>query len=384
MILSVVIISYNVKFFLEQCLSSLKKAMEGRLFSRDQCEVFIVDNESSDGSLDFLVPLFPEFHFIKNSKNTGFARANNQALQCCTGEYILFLNPDTILAEDTLDLCISFFQTTPGCGALGIRMVDGSGEFLPESKRGFPDALTSFYKMSGLSRLFPRSKTLAAYYSGHLSHRTTQAVDILSGAFMMVRKPVLDKTGGFDEQFFMYAEDIDLSYRISKAGYRNYYFAETTIIHFKGESTRKDAAYVKSFYGAMKLFIKKHFHSKNSSLRMLLLNSGMRLRQGLAYIQLLKAPKLKPDRPLPVFILGDQGRKEYLKNKLKAGNIPITENRKEAGQIIYCEGPGQTWKSIIFQIQENKEPARYKFSGNDTHAIVGSHFSHAQGNVYEI
>ena len=166
MILSVVIVSYNVKYFLEQCLSSLKKAVGESPLLRDQTEVFVVDNASSDGSLDFLQPLFPEIHFIQNKENKGFARANNQAAGQCTGEFLLFLNPDTILAEDSLESCISFFRTKQDAGAVGVRMVDGAGRFLRESKRGFPGLRASFFKMTGFAHVFPQSKIFSSYYMG--------------------------------------------------------------------------------------------------------------------------------------------------------------------------------------------------------------------------
>ena len=263
MILSVVIVNFNVNYFLEQCLSSIKKAVNQSLLLSGNTEVFIVDNASSDGSLAFLEPLYPEFHFIANRENTGFAKGNNQALPHCSGAFILFLNPDTIVAEDSLDQCLSFFQKQTDAGAVGVRMIDGSGIFLKESKRGFPSPMTSFFKMSGLAACFPSSRLFAAYYAGHLDPKANHPVEILSGAFMMVRKEVLEKTGGFDEQFFMYAEDIDLSYRIGKAGFQNYYLASTSIIHFKGESTRRDIRYVKQFYFAMNQFMKKHFHGSS-------------------------------------------------------------------------------------------------------------------------
>ena len=286
MILSVVIVSYNVKYFLEQCLSSLKKAVEGISLPGGSTEVFIIDNASSDGSPDFLEPLFPDFHFIRNKENNGFAKANNLVIPLCKGEFILFLNPDTILAEDSLDICISFFRDHADTGAVGVRMIDGAGRFLKESKRGFPYPITSFFKLTGLTHLFPRSKIFSSYYMGHLDEERTQTVDILSGAFMMIKRSVLNQTGGFDEQFFMYAEDIDLSYRIDKAGFKNYYLPSTTIIHFKGESTQKDFRYVKMFYSAMQLFMKKHFGNKGFSFRIYMLTLGLRLRQALSFISL--------------------------------------------------------------------------------------------------
>jgi N-acetylglucosaminyl-diphospho-decaprenol L-rhamnosyltransferase len=385
MILSVVIVSYNVKFFLEQCLSSLKKAMAGISLPDGQTEVFIVDNASSDGSPDFLIPLFPRFHFIRNKENAGFAKANNQALLQCTGEFVLFLNPDTILPEDSLDTCLKFLGSAPDAGALGLHMISGTGSFLKESKRGFPSATASFYKMTGFARLFPRSRIFAAYYMGHLHEKTPHVVEVLSGAFMMVRKSILDKTGGFDEQFFMYAEDIDLSYRISQTGYRNYYIPETTLIHFKGESTRKDLRYIKMFYDAMELFMKKYFKGSRSSTQINLLKLGVRLHRSLAYIRLpFKRSPGEKAVPRRVFVKGGMESIQELKRRLQEKKIPVSENENDAEEIIYCEGPRQSWKTIITEISKNKNRVPYKFHGSGTHAAVGSRSGCGQGGVFEI
>ena len=385
MILSVVIVSYNVKFFLEQCLSSLQKAVEGSTLLREQAEVFIIDNASKDGSLDFLAPLFPGFHFIQQKGNTGFAKANNEALRRCTGSFILFLNPDTILAEDTLDICLSFFRDTADAGALGVHMVDGRGNYLKESKRGFPSPRASFFKMAGLTTLVPRSKFISGYYMGHLRENVPHAVDILSGAFMMVRKDILDKTGGFDEQFFMYAEDIDLSYRITRNGYRNYYLPSTGIIHFKGESTRKDIRYVKMFYTAMKQFIKKHYPGSGSSLQLFFLQSGVRLHQFLAFLRLPFKKSVAPRRnPLRIYIKGEPEMQRFWKQILGAKNIPLSDSENEGEEILFCEGPDQTWKTIITEIENNKKQRSFKFYGHGTHAAVGSNSSREPGEVIEI
>ncbi len=222
-------------------------------------EVFIVDNASTDGSIKALQPEFPAFNFIANHENVGFAKANNQALALAKGEFILFLNPDTLIPENCFSACIAFMRNQPMTGAIGVRMVDGHNQFLKESKRGFPSPLVSFWKLTGITGLFPRSKIFAQYYLGHLDEHQTHKVDILSGAFMFIRKKALDITGGFDEQFFMYAEDIDLSHRIVKAGFTNYYYPAITITHFKGESTKKDLKYVHQFYLAMSQFVKKYY-----------------------------------------------------------------------------------------------------------------------------
>lgn len=253
--LSIIIVNYNVRYFLEQCLHSVQKAC-GDLAA----EVIVVDNHSTDGSLEYLHPKFPRVRFMASEANEGFAKACNKGLTGVSGEYVLFLNPDTIVGEDSFSTCISFFETHPDCGAVGVKMLDGSGNFLKESKRSFPSPLTSLYKLFGLALLFPRSKTFSRYHLGHLDANEDHEVDVLAGAFMMVRKQVLDRTGGFDETFFMYGEDIDLSYRIQKAGYKNYYVAGTSIIHFKGESTKRGSLnYVRLFYSAMSLFVRKHY-----------------------------------------------------------------------------------------------------------------------------
>ena len=203
--------------------------------------------------------MFPQFRFISNPINEGFAKANNKGLAPANGKYILFLNPDTTVPADCFYKCITFFDAHPDAGALGVKMVNADGQFLKESKRGFPSPMTSFWKMSGVTAMFPRSPVFSKYYLGHLNENSDHEADILSGAFMMVKKEVLDKTGGFDERFFMYAEDIDLSYRILCAGYKNYYFAGTTIIHYKGASTKKDLKYVRQFYKAMSQFVRKYY-----------------------------------------------------------------------------------------------------------------------------
>lgn len=277
--LSVIIVNYNVKYFLEQCLFSVLKAC-----SNINAEVIVVDNNSNDGSRSLLQEKFPAVYFLWNTVNTGFSKANNQALQHAKGEYILFLNPDTIVPEDCFEKCIQFFKLHPQAGALGIKMIDGSGNFLKESKRAFPGPLTSLYKLSGLAKLFPHSKIFSRYHLGNLSANENHEVDVLAGAFMMIPHNVLKQVGSFDETFFMYGEDVDLSYRIQKAAYKNYYFSEAPIIHFKGESTKKGSLnYVRLFYSAMSLFVKKHYSGTKAGVFNVLIQSGIFLRAGVAF-----------------------------------------------------------------------------------------------------
>lgn len=277
-LISVIIVNYNVKFFLEQCLYAVREAL-----LREPGEIIVFDNASSDGSREYLEPRFPEVRFIWSSENLGFAKANNLAVKEAKGDIVLFLNPDTIIGEDCLENTAGFLRERPDAGALGVRMVDGSGRFLKESKRAYPGVMTSFYKLSGLSSLFPRSKRFSRYHLGHLDPFQTHEVDVLAGAFMMVKKEVLDKTGGFDEQFFMYGEDIDLSYRIQRAGYKNFYHADTTIIHFKGESTKRGSLnYVRIFYRAMIIFVDKHYSGIHAVLFRFFLNVSIWIRAFLA------------------------------------------------------------------------------------------------------
>ncbi len=257
--LSVIIVNYNVRYFLEQCLASVFKALQGL-----DGEVIVVDNASVDDSVDMVRKKFPSTILISSPSNLGFSKANNVGFRSAKGEYVLLLNPDTLVEEDCFKKCLHFMELHPQAGALGVKMLDGSGKVLPESKRGFPGLWASFCKMSGLYRLFPKSALFNHYYLGHLDASRIQEIDVLSGAFMFMPSNVYAQMNGLDEEYFMYGEDIDLSYRIQRAGYKNYYFPGTSIIHFKGESTSKASLnYYMSFYKAMIIFSKKHLKSSN-------------------------------------------------------------------------------------------------------------------------
>src|SRR6185369_6631432 len=266
--LSIIIVSYNSLRLLENCLFSIQKAMQ-----TIDGEIIIVDNNSKDGIKDHLPSKFPGVKFIFNNENLGFAKACNQGSKISSGDYILFLNPDTVLSETCLSDCISFFKTHADAGAVGVRMLDEKGKFLKESKRGLPSPTASFYKLFGFTAIFPGSKTIAKYYQGHLPENENNPVEVLSGAFMMIKRAVFEKVNGFDETFFMYGEDIDLSLRISQMGYKNYYLGKISITHLKGGSTTYNKKYVQDFYGAMNLFVKKHY-SKKPGLYLLFLQTG--------------------------------------------------------------------------------------------------------------
>ena len=276
--LSIIIVNYNVQYFLENCLNSVFQALKSI-----EAEVFVVDNNSVDGSLSMLKTKFPQVKLIANKENQGFSKANNQAIRQAKGELVLLLNPDTVVEENTFEVCLNFFNQNQKAGGIGVKMLDGKGHFLPESKRGLPTPKVAFYKIFGLSSLFPKSKLFGKYHLGHLSKNENHNVEILSGAFMMIRKSVLDDIGLLDESFFMYGEDIDLSYRITQSGYTNHYLADTSIIHYKGESTKKSSInYVFVFYRAMAIFAKKHFSHKNAQLFSRLINLAIYLRAGIA------------------------------------------------------------------------------------------------------
>lgn len=324
--ISIIIVNYNVEYFLDQCLDSVVKAIKNI-----EAEVIIVDNNSVDGSLQMLQEKYPQFKLIANKFNGGFSKANNQAIKEAKGKYVLLLNPDTVVEEDTFSKTIEFMDNTPSSGGLGVRMINGKGEFLPESKRGLPTPMVAFYKIFGLSSLFPRSKRFGQYHLGHLSEFETNKIDVLSGAYMMMRKETLDKVGLLDEDFFMYGEDIDLSYRITQGGYDNYYYPETTIIHYKGESTKKSSVnYVFVFYRAMIIFAKKHFSGNNAKLYSFLINLAIYLRASFAILVRVIKQLFLPVIDLFYLVFGLYGLTNYWKisniefpEELIAYSIPI-------------------------------------------------------------
>ena len=288
--LSIVIVNYNVKEFLTQCLDSIFKSQ-----TQYNYEVIVVDNSSRDSGRDEICSTFEHITWIDNSENVGFGRANNQGFSRSKGVYTLILNPDTVLQEDTLEKCISYLLAHPEVGGLGIKGLDGSGQFLPESKRALPTPLVALWKITGLSAIFPKSSVFARYHLGHLSPEENHEVDILVGCFMMVPTQLLLSVGGFDPQYFMYGEDIDLSYELQKTGHKNIYFSDSQIIHYKGESTKRGSLnYVRMFYKAMVLFAKKQFTGSSAAAYSLLIYSGIYLRATLAIVARLGKSTFTP------------------------------------------------------------------------------------------
>ncbi len=279
--LTIVIVNYRVKYFLEQTLRAAVEATRGV-----ESEIIVIDNASGDDSAAHSRERFPQVKFVENTENVGFGRANNQGIAMAQGRYTLLLNPDTIITRASVEQCIAHMESHSDCGATGVRMVDGNGVFLPESKRSFPSPWVSFCKVFGLTWLFPKSRVFGRYHLRYLSELEAHEVDILSGAFMLCRTKLLQDLGGFDEDFFMYGEDIDLSYRMTLAGYKNQYLP-ASIIHYKGESTKKDSIeYVRVFYEAMLIFYRKHF-PRYSAVMYPLVKTGVLLRASLAALKRL-------------------------------------------------------------------------------------------------
>ncbi len=348
-----------------------------------ETEIFVVDNNSTDGSKEYLVSKFNDVKFIWLPENVGFSKANNIALKEATGVYVLFLNPDTIVPENCFSSCIQFLKENNNNGALGIKMIDGSGHFLKESKRGFPSLTASFFKLSGLTALFPDSKFFAAYYMAHLPQNKNAEVEVLAGAFMMIPKTILDKVGSFDEQFFMYGEDVDLSYRIKKAGFSNYYFADSTIIHFKGESTKKqDAKYINTFYDAMKLFVAKHYSKFNSTVFSFLIWAIASFKKKFLLF-FGKKDKTKASKKSVSLLIGESSK---IKTNYKSSNL--TEiisliNQHNITEIIFCEGT-ITYAEIIKSIQTIHFPIIFKFSSGLSNSIISSNDKDLKGLALEL
>ena len=403
--LSVIIVNYNVKYFLEQCLYSVQKAC-----SNLEAEIFVADNNSTDRSKEYLEKKFPQVNFIWNSFNSGFANANNAVLPETKGKYILFLNPDTIVSEDCFEKCIQHFHSQPDCGALGVKMIDGSGRYLRESKRSFPTASASLFKLCGLSSIFPSSKLFSKYYAGYLPENSVNKVEVLAGAFIMASRNALEKVKGFDSNFFMYGEDIDLCFRIKQEGFGIYYFPETTIIHFKGESTQKKRMqYNEHFYGAMKLYVKKHF-SENKSGRFLLLNAinlsgffaslkSFFIRISTPIINLLPFNKksantlvignhkrfndILPIIKNSVIALTIADRTELSNEKIDTNEIALENiiaiiRKKRIGKMILCENE-LSYKSIIQVMEILKGKVDFFIHSNNSDSIIGSNDKNTNG-----
>lgn len=360
--LSVVILNYNVRYFLELCLKSVQKAL-----ADIDSEIIVIDNDSKDDSCSMVKTLFPQVQLIENTENVGFAKANNQAVKYTNGEYLCILNPDTVVAEDTFLKLLDFSDSKENLGIVGCKLIDGTGKYLPESKRNIPKVGVALKKMLGSD---------TSYYANHLKEDEIGEADVLVGAFMLLKRSVYKAVNGFDEDYFMYGEDIDISYRLLKLGYKNFYFGETMVIHYKGESTLKDQKYAQRFYHAMQLFYEKHF-SKNGIFN-LMVWFGLKL----AFL-IRKSPKLNKKKPSHYIFVSKQ-ELEKLDHKLGM-TINVSEEVKgfTADSEIIFNANNFSYKKIIAELNKLQGFGNlsFKILPKDANFVIGSDDSINRGEV---
>ena len=384
--LSVIILNYNVRYFLEQCVISVQNALE-----TIEGEIIVIDNNSSDDSCEMMKQRFPNVKLIQNNENVGFPKGNNIGVSQAKGEYICILNPDTVVAEDTFVKVLAFAQKQSDLGILGCKLIDGVGNFLPESKRGVPTPWVAFTKITGLYKFLPASEIFGKYYAQHLNENQTGKVDILVGAFMLMKRDLYLEVGGFDEDCFMYSDDIDLSYRILQKGKSNYYFHETTVIHYKGESTVKDETYMKRFQEAMNFFYKKHF--RVSALFSIFMKAGIVFFSMVKMFQGKSAIKTAPKSYLLYSAnekLADKLRL-VLQNKvrfhdLKTEKMVISSSvkNKKAVEVI-LDNEFISFKECIAILESSRNKRfTFKIIPKNANFLIGSNNSNERGEIIEI
>ncbi|AEW87222.1 glycosyl transferase family 2 [Flavobacterium columnare NBRC 100251 = ATCC 23463] len=385
--LSVIILNYNVCYFLEQCLLSVQKALEGI-----DGEIIVVDNFSKDNSCTMMKQRFPKVKLIENKKNLGFPKGNNIGVAEAIGEYICILNPDTVVAEDTFKKIFDKVVQASSLGIeklgiIGCKLIDGTGNFLPECKRGLPTPWVACTKILGLYKIFPNIKWFNQYYAQHLNENQSGEVDVLVGAFMIIKRDVYLKVGGFDEGCFMYSDDIDLSYLIQKEGFQNYYYHETTVIHYKGESTLRDEKYIKHFSDAMQFFYNKHFG--RAFLFKILMKGGT-----IAFALFKSKQQKQISSIIDEYILYTRSKELYKnfsntfekkctqqndinENPLFSRSY-LTKNRVE----IVLDNNSFSFKEIITFLEKNKNSGfSFKILPMNSDFILGSNSSYDKGEV---
>lgn len=381
--LSVIILNYNVRYFLELCVSSVQAALNTL-----DAEIIVVDNNSNDDSCAMILELFPSVKLIRNKENLGFPKGNNIGVLQAKGKYICILNPDTVVAEDTFIKVLAFAERQKEIGIIGVKLIDGSGNFLPESKRGIPTPFVAFIKITGLYKWFLKSKLLGKYYANHIDVNQTGKVEILVGAFMVMERQLYQDIGGFDEDCFMYSDDIDLSYMALQKGKSNYYFHETTVIHYKGESTIKDGTYMKRFQEAMNFFYQKHFKvSRFFSLFM---------KIGIVFFSFVKMFQGKPavkSNPNAYFVLSSN---EFLAKELtKVLQKEVKQINFENQQIDFIERSTNTnrieiildsnyisFKNCIsFMDKHKNKNYTFKIIPKNASFLIGSDNSNERGTI---
>jgi GT2 family glycosyltransferase len=383
--LSVIILNYNVRYFLEQCLASVQEALIGI-----NSEIIVVDNLSSDDSCDMIKSRFPNIKLIENDSNLGFPKGNNIGVASANGDYICILNPDTVVAEDTFEKILAFAEKQVNLGIVGCKLIDGSGNFLPESKRGIPTPFVALTKIFGLYKLFPNCKLFNRYYAQHLSENKTGNVAILVGAFMIMKRDLYNEIGGFDENCFMYSDDIDLSYMALKSGKSNYYFHETSVIHYKGESTVKDGLYMKRFREAMQFFYNKHY--KNSVEFVFLIEFGIlffamiKKNQGnVKPIEVENYILVSQDENLKIKLEKQLNKKLIWETKIDSNALFSLRNNSFKPTEILFDNACFSFKTIISFLESHKNQGfTFKIIPKNASFMIGSNNSNDKGIVVKI
>lgn len=369
--LSVIILNYNVRYFLEQCVLSVQKALEGV-----DGEIIVIDNNSSDASCAMMQQRFPNLKLIANKENLGFPKGNNIGVAQAKGEFLCILNPDTVVAEDTFKKILNPKNWEANTGIIGCKLIDGTGKFLPESKRGIPIPWVAFTKIFGLYKF---SNLFGRYYAQHLTENESGKVAILVGAFMVMQRELYNKIGGFDENCFMYSDDIDLSYRVLQEGKSNYYFHETTVIHYKGESTVKDGTYMKRFQEAMNFFYKKHF--KVSVFFSIFMKIGIVF---FSFVKMFQGKVKEKGLPENYILVSESTIKLDLIHQLeKKLNIKFTDSIIEGSrtEFIIDLNSVSFQQAIHFMETNKKKNHTFKLLPPNSNFIIGSNSSNDRGEV---
>jgi len=375
--LSVIILNYNVRYFLELCVLSVQQAIQGI-----DAEIIVVDNNSPDDSCAMMKQRFPDVTLIENKENSGFPKGNNIGAEVAKGKYVCILNPDTVVAEDTFTKVLAFAEKQKDLGIVGAKLIDGRGQFLPESKRGVPTPWVATTKISGLYKLFPKVAACNRYYAQHLKENETGIVEVLVGAFMVMERKLYLDVGGFDEDCFMYSDDFDLSYTVMKTGRSNYYFPDTSVIHYKGESTVKDGAYMNRFREAMQFFYKKHFRA--SPVFDLFMKTG-----ALFFMLAKKNKKGRVYIPKEYILMSeDESLREALQNQLQKNVVRITAIdadtlflQSDNSEIIFDNALVSFRQMISFMEINKAKGFTYKIKPNGADFILGSNSSNDRGEV---
>ncbi len=374
--LSVIILNYNVSYFLRQCILTVQESLVGI-----EAEIIVIDNDSKDDSCEMLKKHFPNIKLIENKENVGFSKANNQGVAIAKGEYVCILNPDTAVAKDTFRKALEFAETKNNLGALGIRLIDGTGNYLPESKRNIPTPKVSLFKILGI-----RFKKFS-YYAEQLADNETGEVPVLVGAFMLLKTDVYKKVGGFDEDYFMYGEDIDLSYKLLKANYKNYYIGSVTMLHYKGESTTRDKNYLKRFYGAMHIFYKKHFRS--AGIFKTLVFTGVTMMK---FINVFRVSRVKQStfNGQNYYLLSDnigfmQKLSKSTEINFKSMSKSAVTDSKIFDSCFVFDANYVSYEKIFsaMEFQKNKENI-FRIRPVNTDFIIGSDSSTSKGEVFDM